>query len=41
MAWCTSADGHDLDIGEFAEVSVIDCDVHDLYAQLSATIAVP
>jgi ribosomal protein S12 methylthiotransferase len=35
------SDGHDLDIGEFAEVSVIDCDVHDLYAQLSATIAVP
>jgi ribosomal protein S12 methylthiotransferase len=35
------ADGHDLEIGEFAEVSVIDCDVHDLYAQLSANIAVP
>jgi ribosomal protein S12 methylthiotransferase len=31
------SDGQDLDIGEFAEVSVIDCDVHDLYA----TIAVP
>jgi ribosomal protein S12 methylthiotransferase len=24
------ADGHDLEVGEFAEVSVIDCDVHDL-----------
>ena len=33
-------DGHDLEIGEFAEVSVIDCDVHDLYAQLSTTVAV-
>ena len=31
------ADGHDLEVGEFAEVSVIDCDVHDLHA----TIAVP
>ena len=30
-------DGHDLQIGEFAEVNVIDCDVHDLYA----TLAVP
>jgi ribosomal protein S12 methylthiotransferase len=28
-------DGHDLEIGEFAEVSVIDCDVHDLYATLA------
>jgi ribosomal protein S12 methylthiotransferase len=35
------SDGHDLEIGEFAEVSVIDCDVHDLYAQLSAPPAVP
>ena len=34
-------DGHELEVGEFAEVSVIDCDVHDLYAQLSATVAVP
>ena len=34
-------DGHDLEVGEFAEVNVIDCDVHDLYAQLSATVAVP
>lgn len=25
-------DGHELEIGEFAEVTVIDCDVHDLYA---------
>ncbi|MCF8185109.1 MAG: 30S ribosomal protein S12 methylthiotransferase RimO, partial [Polynucleobacter sp.] len=29
------ADGHDLEVGEFAEVSVIDCDVHDLYATLA------
>jgi ribosomal protein S12 methylthiotransferase len=28
-------DGHDLEIGEFAEVSVVDCDVHDLYATLT------
>ncbi len=28
-------DGHDLEVGEFAEVSVIDCDVHDLYATLA------
>jgi ribosomal protein S12 methylthiotransferase len=27
-------DGHDLPIGEFAEVTVFDCDVHDLYATL-------
>ncbi len=25
-------DGHDLAIGEFAEVAITDCDVHDLYA---------
>ena len=30
------ADGHDLEIGEFAEVDVIDCDVHDLHATLAA-----
>jgi ribosomal protein S12 methylthiotransferase len=30
-------DGHDLEIGEFAEVSVIDCDVHDLYATVAVT----
>ncbi len=30
------SDGHDLEIGEFAEVTVTDCDVHDLYAELSA-----
>jgi ribosomal protein S12 methylthiotransferase len=30
-------DGHDLEVGEFVEVSVVDCDVHDLYG----TIAVP
>ncbi len=27
-------DGHDLTVGEFAEVTVNDCDVHDLYATL-------
>ncbi|HQR03017.1 MAG: 30S ribosomal protein S12 methylthiotransferase RimO [Proteobacteria bacterium] len=27
-------DGHDLPVGEFAEVMVNDCDVHDLYATL-------
>ena len=30
------ADGHDLAVGDFAEVTVTDCDVHDLYAQLAA-----
>jgi ribosomal protein S12 methylthiotransferase len=30
------ADGLDLEIGEFATVSIIDCDVHDLYGALSA-----
>ena len=29
------ADGHDLEIGDFAEVTVTDCDVHDLYATLA------
>jgi len=29
------ADGHDLEIGEFAEVTITDCDVHDLYAELA------
>lgn len=28
-------DGHDLEIGEFAEVTVTDCDVHDLYATVA------
>jgi ribosomal protein S12 methylthiotransferase len=28
-------DGHDLEVGEFAEVSVTDCDVHDLYARVA------
>jgi ribosomal protein S12 methylthiotransferase len=28
-------DGADLEIGEFAEVTVTDCDVHDLYAALN------
>jgi len=28
-------DGHELAVGEFAEVTVTDCDVHDLYAQLA------
>lgn len=27
-------DGHNLPVGEFAEVTVFDCDVHDLYATL-------
>ncbi|MDP1526219.1 MAG: 30S ribosomal protein S12 methylthiotransferase RimO [Rhodocyclaceae bacterium] len=29
-------DGHNLDIGEFVEVTVTDCDVHDLYAEIVA-----
>jgi ribosomal protein S12 methylthiotransferase len=28
-------DGHDLEVGGFAEVTVVDCDVHDLYATLA------
>jgi ribosomal protein S12 methylthiotransferase len=28
-------DGHDLEIGDFATVTVTDCDVHDLFATLS------
>lgn len=28
-------DGHDLEVGEFAEVEVRDCDVHDLYASVA------
>jgi ribosomal protein S12 methylthiotransferase len=28
-------DGHDLSIGDFAEVTVTDCDVHDLFATLA------
>jgi ribosomal protein S12 methylthiotransferase len=28
-------DGHAMEVGEFAEVSVVDCDVHDLYATLA------
>ena len=28
-------DGHDLEVGEFATVTVTDCDVHDLYATLT------
>ncbi len=28
-------DGHDLAVGEFAEVTITDCDVHDLYATLA------
>ncbi len=27
-------DGHDLEVGDFAEVTVTDCDVHDLFARL-------
>ena len=33
------SDGHDLDIGEFAAVTIIDCDVHDLHATLNAAPA--
>jgi ribosomal protein S12 methylthiotransferase len=29
-------DGHDLDVGDFAEITVTDCDVHDLYGTLAA-----
>ncbi len=29
-------DGHDLEIGEFAKVTITDCDVHDLFANLQA-----
>jgi ribosomal protein S12 methylthiotransferase len=29
------ADGLDLEVGEFAEVTITDCDVHDLYAELA------
>lgn len=29
------ADGHDLEVGEFATVTITDCDVHDLYATLA------
>ena len=29
-------DGHDLEIGQFATVTVTDCDVHDLFATLNA-----
>jgi ribosomal protein S12 methylthiotransferase len=28
-------DGHDLEVGEFAEVMVTDCDIHDLYATVT------
>ncbi len=28
-------DGHDLEIGQFATVTVTDCDVHDLFAALA------
>jgi len=28
-------DGHDLEVGEFVEVTINDCDVHDLYASLA------
>jgi ribosomal protein S12 methylthiotransferase len=28
-------DGHDLEIGQFATVTVTDCDVHDLFAELA------
>jgi ribosomal protein S12 methylthiotransferase len=29
-------DGHDLEIGEFAQVEVVDCDTHDLIARVAA-----
>lgn len=29
------SDGHDLEVGEFATVTITDCDVHDLYATLT------
>ena len=29
------SDGHELEVGEFAEVTITDCDVHDLYAELA------
>jgi ribosomal protein S12 methylthiotransferase len=32
-------DGHDLEIGEFATVTVTDCDVHDLFATLAEEVA--
>jgi ribosomal protein S12 methylthiotransferase len=28
-------DGHGLEVGEFAEISVTDCDTHDLYGTLA------
>jgi ribosomal protein S12 methylthiotransferase len=28
-------DGHELEPGEFASVTITDCDVHDLYAKLA------
>ena len=34
-------DGHDLEIGEFVEVTITDCDVHDLYGQLVEESPVP
>ena len=30
----TIFDGHDLEAGEFAEVTIVDCETHDLYAKL-------
>jgi ribosomal protein S12 methylthiotransferase len=33
------ADGHELEIGAFVDVTVNDCDVHDLYATLTAAPA--
>jgi ribosomal protein S12 methylthiotransferase len=30
------SDGHDLEVGEFVEVTITDCDVHDLHATLNA-----
>lgn len=33
------ADGHDLEVGTFATVTITDCDVHDLYATLAGSAA--
>jgi ribosomal protein S12 methylthiotransferase len=33
------SDGHDLEVGEFATVTITDCDVHDLYATLAPSPA--
>ncbi len=30
-------DGHELEIGDFVEVTITDCDVHDLYAEIAVS----